>query len=308
MSSSPVVVPRSTVPVYLAPGEVPPGVLGVAELPVPQFGEPCVEVWPAVAPVVTGSSGTFAFAHDGELLFASASFDESAPIEVITKRAYDEAIAVARAHGYPNLIRMWNHVGAINGDDRGRERYKLFCEGRHDAFAAAGYQLGADLPAASAVGMRERGLMLYFLAATEMATQAENPRQVAAYRYPPQYGQKSPSFSRATTRRSRSETVIYVSGTSSVVGHASVHDRDVLGQLEETIVNLEAILRSAAGARLRDFVAVKTYIRREQDAELVIPALDAVLPQSCSRIYVEADICRSELLLEIEGVARLTRP
>ena len=305
MSSYPVAVNRFNVPLYAVPGVLPPFVLGAVALPLRQLGgEPTVEVWPASGRVVAGSSGPFTFAHDGDLFFASASFDESAPIETVTKRAYDEAIAMARAHGYPNLIRMWNHVGAINEDDRGRERYKLFCEGRHDAFAAAGYQLGADLPAASAVGMHKPGLMLYFLAATDIATQAENPRQGAAYRDPPQYGEKSPSFSRATTRRSASETLIYVSGTSSVVGHASVHDRDVLGQLEETVVNLEAILRSAAGATLADFVAVKTYIRRAEDAAAVIPALDAVLPPSCSRVYLEADICRRELLLEIEGVAR----
>src|SRR3990170_3468810 len=78
--------------------------------------------------------------------------------------------------------------------DQGRERYQLFCAGRHDAFLAAGYHHDVDLPAASAVGMRGRGLIAYFLAAREPGVQVENPRPIAAYNYPPQYGPKTPSF------------------------------------------------------------------------------------------------------------------
>jgi chorismate lyase / 3-hydroxybenzoate synthase len=317
VSALPVALLKVTFPRYVS--EIPSGILGAVSfgsrlrngsihVPLRQLGTSVAEIWPAAADPVQGSAGAFSFAHDGELLFACAAFEETSPIETIARSAYDEAIALAREQGYPNLIRMWNHVGSINEEDRGRERYKLFCEGRHDAFAAAGYTLGADLPSASAVGMPGKGLIVYFIAANEPATQAENPRQVAAYRYPPQYGLKSPSFSRATIRESGRDIMIYVSGTSSVVGHASVHAREVLKQLEETVRNLEAVLEASADASVEDLVAVKTYIRRPEDAAEVIPALDEILPKSCSRIYVEADICRRELLLEIEGVARLTRP
>jgi chorismate lyase/3-hydroxybenzoate synthase len=144
--------------------------------------------------------------------------------------------------------------------------------------------------------MRGRGLVAYFLAAREPGVQVENPRQVAAYRYPPEYGAKSPSFSRATIWKDR----VFVSGTSSVLGHATVHDGDVIAQLTETLLNIETVL-AQTGRTLDNVISAKTYIRRAADYELIASKLDGMLP---SNLYLEADICRADLLLEIECVAR----
>lgn len=241
--------------------------------------EPAIEVWPYP-----------------ELFFGSLTLEENGSLESLTRGAYDRMIADVRAAGYPYFVRMWNHVGGINDFDEGTERYQLFCAGRHDAFVAAGYQHGADLPAASAVGSRGRGLVVYYLASREAGVQVENPRQVSAYDYPRQYGPKSPSFSRLTVWRD----TIFVSGTSSVIGHASVHEGDVLGQLEETLRNMSIVL-ARTGKSLGDVVSAKTYLRRADDYELVAPRLAEVLPVN---LYLEADICRRDLLIEIEAVAR----
>ena len=242
--------------------------------------EPPVEVWTAGEDLLFGS-------------FAIASTDA---MERIARDTYARLIERARAAGYPYFVRMWNYVGDINARDGGRERYQLFCAGRHDAFVAAGYHHDVDLPAASAVGMRGRGLAGYFLAAREPGVQVENPRQVAAYRYPPQYGVKSPSFSRATIWKDR----VFVSGTSSVVGHATVHAGDVLAQLTETLLNIETVL-AQTGRTLANVISAKTYIRRAADYERIATKLDGLLP---SNLYLEADICRADLLLEIECIAR----
>lgn len=241
-----------------------------------------MEIWPA--------------REDDQVVFGSLTLEETEPIESLTRGAYARLIAGTRAAGYPFFLRMWNHVGGINEDEGGVERYQLFCAGRHDAFIDAGYHHGADLPAASAVGMPGRGLVIYFLAAREPGLQAENPRQVSAYHYPPQYGSKSPSFSRLTVWRD----TVFVSGTSSVVGHETVHVGDVVRQLDETLRNVETVL-ACAGRTLRDVVAAKTYIRRAADYEVIAPRLADVLPVN---LYLEADICRKNLLLEIECVAR----
>lgn len=231
-----------------------------------------------------------------DLLFGSFAIDAAEGLEQTARETYAGLIERTRAAGYPYFVRMWNFVGDINEHDDGRERYQLFCAGRHDAFVAAGYHHDVDLPAASAVGMRGRGLVAYFLAAREPGVQVENPRQVAAYRYPPEYGAKSPSFSRATIWKDR----VFVSGTSSVLGHATVHDGDVSAQLEETLLNIETVL-AQTGRTLANVISAKTYIRRRADYELIASRLDGVLP---SNLYLEADICRADLLLEIECVAR----
>jgi chorismate lyase/3-hydroxybenzoate synthase len=252
-------------------------------IPIPQLGpEPLVEEWTA----------------SDEVRFGSIHVPEDGSLEPVTNRAYEQLIAETRAAGYPHLIRVWNHVPQINDDDRGRERYQRFCEGRYQAFQTAGYGLSSDLPAASAVGMRGDGLAIYYIASRTPAVQVENPRQLAAYRYPPQYGPKSPSFSRAT----RLGNTVFLSGTASIVGHETLHRGDVDAQLQETLRNLDAILNAAFGAGIETLAAVKTYVRHEADYDCIAAALAAALPPSCTRIFLHADICRADLLLEIEGV------
>jgi chorismate lyase / 3-hydroxybenzoate synthase len=252
---------------------------GALHVPVRQLGpEPLVEV----------------LASD-ELLFGAVTVEETRALEEVSRETYARLIQHVRAAGYPYFVRMWNFVGSINEVEE-RERYQLFCAGRHDAFIAAGYHHDVDLPSASAVGMPGRGLITYFLAARDAGVQVENPRQVAAYNYPPQYGPKSPSFSRATVWRD----TVFVSGTSSVVGHATVHVGDVAAQLDETVRNIEAVL-ARTGRTLANVVAAKTYVRNAADAELIARRLAEVFPVN---LCLEADICRKDLLLEIECVAR----
>lgn len=231
-----------------------------------------------------------------DFVFGAVVAEETQPLETVSREVYADLIDDVRAQGYPYFVRMWNYVGAINEYDGGVERYTLFCAGRHDAFVAAGYHHDVDLPAASAVGMPGRGLITYFLAARQPGTQVENPRQVAAYHYPPQYGVKSPSFSRATVWGDR----VFVSGTSSVVGHATMHQGDVVAQLEETLRNIEVVL-ARTERTLANVISAKTYIRHPHDYAAIAARLDGLLPNN---LYLEADICRNDLLLEIECVAR----
>lgn len=260
-------------------GELP---LAPVHVPLRHLADPLIETW-AASP---------------DVLFGSMAADETEPIESLTRGVYARLIEHVREQGFPYFLRMWNHLGGINDHDADRERYQLFCAGRHDAFVDAGYHHGADLPSASCVGTRGRGLVTYFLAAREPGVQIENPRQVAAYDYPPQYGPKSPSFSRATVWRD----TVFVSGTSSVVGHKTVHAGDVDAQLDETLRNIEAVLaRALPGGSLGNVVTAKTYVRRAEDYPRIAERLAGVFP---ANLYLEADICRADLLLEIEAVAR----
>ncbi|HYO76401.1 MAG TPA: Rid family hydrolase [Thermoanaerobaculia bacterium] len=246
----------------------------------PLGGAPAVETWES----------------SDDLLFGSVVADASRPLEEVSRELYARVIQEVREAGFPYFVRMWNYVGGINEYDRGEERYQLFCAGRHDAFVEAGYHHDVDLPAASAVGMPGRGLIAYYLAAREPGMQVENPRQVAAYKYPPQYGVKSPSFSRATVWND----TVFVSGTASVLGHATVHPGDVAAQLEETLRNIDNVL-AQTGRSLANVISAKTYVRNASDYDLIAQRLGTLF---ANNIYVEADICRADLLLEIEAVAR----
>jgi chorismate lyase/3-hydroxybenzoate synthase len=218
-------------------------------------------------------------------------------VEAVARRGYDAILSEARERGYPHLLRAWNHVRDLNRGEGDDERYKRFCAGRHEAFLAAGWSK-PQLPAASGIGMREGGLAIYCISAREPGEQIENPRQVPAYDYPRCHGRRSPSFARATAA---GETV-FVSGTSSVVGHETRHAGNLDGQIDETLINLEAVLQAAGTSGIDALRLVKVYIRRRADYPRVAERVGASLPRA-KALFLESDICRADLLVEIEGIA-----
>ena len=133
--------------------------------------------------------------------------------------------------------------------------------------------------------------------ADDAGVQVENPRQVSAYDYPREYGPRSPSFARATVAAG----LLLTAGTSSVVGHRSVHGHDVEAQLDETLVNLDAVAHAAGAPGLATFDRLKVYLRRRSDYAAVAARLERELPRA-QKLFLESDICRNDLLVEIEGV------
>ncbi|NJD07153.1 MAG: hypothetical protein FIA97_11760 [Methylococcaceae bacterium] len=286
-----------------------------AAVPLPSLaGSELTEAWIGVAPARYGSAGTVAYGHDGTVLFACCQQEGGAGElpERVTHRSYRALLDTAREQGYPYLLRVWNYFPDINGELAGLERYQRFSLGRYQALEEAGYRFGSDLPAASAVGSRlDQGYCLYLLAARQPGLQIENPRQVSAYRYPAQYGPRSPSFARATLAEFAGEQLLFVSGTASIAGHASLHQGDPAAQLAETLLNIQTLLdQPTLGCRqdlatLGDAGDFKVYLRHAGHADVVREKLAATLHPESSVIYLEGDICRSDLLLEIEAVIRL---
>jgi chorismate lyase/3-hydroxybenzoate synthase len=126
---------------------------------------------------------------------------------------------------------------------------------------------------------------------------------VSAYSYPPSYGPRSPSFARATRCPASAGGWLLLSGTASIVGHKSLHHGDVERQVEETLDNLEELLPADGPAR---YAALKVYVRRPEDLPAVRAGVAARVGSALPVLYLQADICREELLVEIEGVAAAT--
>jgi enamine deaminase RidA (YjgF/YER057c/UK114 family) len=143
------------------------------------------------------------------------------------------------------------------------------------------------------------------LAGRQAPTAIENPRQVSAYKYPAQYGPQPPTFSRAALYRSGTCALLTVSGTASIVGHETVHIGDVAAQVDESLRNVQAVLDAAnvaAGQPLFSLegLQLKAYVRNAADADLVRRQLKLRLPRTPVPL-VRADICRANLLFEIEA-------
>ena len=284
----------------------------VCTIPLPERGGGATaEVWLGVAPAQTGVREGVHYADNGDALFLHLHLDEPAPdaLNLLTATTYERLFAAARTRGYPCLLRIWNYFPAINQNAGGLERYRAFCVGRHAALRAERAELEAHLPAASAIGTRQPGLRLYALAARDAGWQIENPRQISAFHYPTQYGPQSPSFSRAILKRwGERDHHLYLSGTASIVGHASQH-YGLMAQLDETLLNLEALLAEAhrRAAALRP-VLLRVYVRPDLDPAPVRERIAQAFGPDTPLLFLCADICRQDLLIEIEGLAASTAP
>ena len=286
----------------------PPADLRIGVIPLPELGGGAtVEVWRGARPAQTGVLDGVHYADNGDALFLHLHLNESASdaLNPLTTVAYQRLFAAARARGYPHLLRVWNYFPAINQEAGGLERYRAFCVGRHAALRAERAEWETHLPAASAIGAAEPGLRLCALAARDPGWQIENPRQVSAFHYPTQYGPQSPSFSRAILKHWGAQDYhLYISGTASVVGHASQH-LDLMAQLDETLLNLAALIAQASQrtpAPLRP-VLFRVYVQPDLDPAPARERIARAFGPDIPLLFLRADICRRELLIEIEGLA-----
>ncbi|WP_158602076.1 Rid family hydrolase [Pararobbsia silviterrae] len=270
---------------------------------------------------ISGVHGCVTWLRGDEALFGSIELAEPAmpahgaqtisarplPIEIATIEAYDALFGCLEAYGYPYLARVWNFVPDIIGEQDGHERYRLFNSARQAAFAAARRVVTGDVPAATGIGLDERTLRIHFIATRVRPMPIENPRQVSAFHYPVQYGPKSPTFARAVVVPFRSGPVLLVSGTASIVGHETVHRGDVVAQTRETLENLRAVVAEAnrriGGAAFSlAALAKRIYIRNASDFDAVRGVVDGCAgEEDAPRHAVRADICRPDLLVEIEA-------
>ncbi|HEY0720798.1 MAG TPA: hypothetical protein VGE50_06050 [Gammaproteobacteria bacterium] len=283
--------------------------LPVASVAMPQLDhEPLVEIWKASERVLRGSSGSLVWSRGGDLLFGLyRQPPHEDGLESGTYHAYQAIFSLLAEQQTPHLLRIWNYFSAINADDPdGMERYKHFCVGRYEAFAESARLNTSDIPAASAVGSHGGEFVLYFIAASRRGVAVENDRQVSAYNYPPQYGPRSPLFSRATQLDWLPRRPLFISGTASIIGHASIYYDDAAQQTREALNNIRRLLDLAYPGHALPFALVRTlkiYVRHEKDLPAIRSQIEAVTGKAIPSIYLLADICRSELLLEIEAIA-----
>ncbi|HUE10662.1 MAG TPA: Rid family hydrolase, partial [Steroidobacteraceae bacterium] len=121
-----------------------------------------------------------------------------------------------------------------------------------------------------------------------------------------EFGKDSPSFSRACVLSESAGTNLFVSGTASIVGYETIHHGDVAAQTRETIANIDALLDEANRVVGEDRYSLdglrfKVYVRQPDDLHAIESALSASLHSSAPIVYLQADVCREDLLVEIEA-------
>lgn len=272
-----------------------------------------MEQWCGTGEVREGRRGLARYRCNEDFLFVAVTLDEhEADIGAAAQQAYAALFDVMAAEGFEHLVRCWNYFAHINAEWADRdgllERYRLFNIGRQAAFEAARHSADVGAPAACALGTDAGPLTLYALASRIAPRCVENPRQLSAYRYPERYGPKSPSFSRGSVLHdSRGGDVLFVSGTASIVGHESMHLGDVVAQTEESLRNIVTVVAQANLGLGREVfsshkLCYKVFVRHASDALAVADTVRRVMGAATNLVVLRADVCRAELLVEIEAV------
>lgn len=320
-ASAPTPAPLTFQRLRLPDGHTPPGLLGgrwvgsapdALEAPLLAGGPAVLDAWATgAAPQTQHSHGCVHYVTDGHWLHGCAVLDETAlGMQAAAQRLYAELFAVLGASPCSQLVRVWNYFADINVESDGTERYRQFNAGRQQAFIDAQRSAFDGSPAASALGTHGGPLRVYFLAGHKPTVAIENPRQVSAYRYPDTYGPSAPTFSRAALADvGGGRSALFISGTASIVGHLSMHVGDVRRQTEESLTNIAAVREAA---ELRSGLAIPAsemfytvYVRHAADLpvirEVFERAVGAGSVAAREAVYLNADVCRAELLVEVEA-------
>lgn len=226
--------------------------------------------------------------------------------------------------GFEQVIRTWLYLGGIVADEGATQRYKELNRARTDFFRGLqfcagrrpeGYE-GAVYPASTGIGTEGRGMMMSAIALATargdiVAVPLENPRQTSACQYPDRYSPQSPKFSRAMAISCGGYATIFISGTASITTSETRHIGDAERQTEETLDNIAALIGEenlgrhglpGLGTTLDSLGLARVYIKRQEDYARVRAVCEKRLGD-LPIIYAIADVCRPDLLVEIEGIA-----
>ncbi len=239
---------------------------------------------------------------------------------------FEQMAAGLAAHGYSfnQVIRTWLYLGDIVGPEADTQRYKELNRARTDFFNS--HRFGGDLlpkgwqnpvyPASTGIGSDGRDFMASCVALATTRSDVkliplENPMQVSAFDYGQRYSPKSPKFARAMVVAAGDAATTLVSGTASITDSETQHIGNAAAQTGQTLDNIEALIGEAnfrqhgmpgLGATLEDLALVRVYIKR-QDDYLRTRAVCQERLGDVPTVYAVADVCRPELLVEIEGIA-----
>jgi enamine deaminase RidA (YjgF/YER057c/UK114 family) len=225
--------------------------------------------------------------------------------------------------GFDQVVRTWIYVNQITSGEEGRQRYQELNRARTDFYHKI--QFGTKgraprpntiYPASTGIGTSGTNITMACMAIDSQRPDVfivplENPQQTPACAYQANYSPQSPKFARAMAVVQGHFISTLVSGTASIVDSKTVHPGDVARQTEQTIDNVERLIApenfahhglAGNGATLRDIAKLRVYVKHQEDYARCREVCERRLPR-VPAIYLHADICRPDLLVEIEAVA-----
>jgi len=221
-----------------------------------------------------------------------------------------------------HLIRQWMYIGNINKynelDGISMENYQMFNACRAKYYDKTEWKFG--YPAATGIGMAIDGAIIEFIAVKQTndyeIIPLVNPNQIDAHRYSGKYipiktEVNSPKFERGKILKINKFVDVYISGTAAIIGEDSV-TKNAAQQTLTTIDNIAKLISSdnlenhgiLTDFTIDDISHIRAYIKNYDDY-LEVAEICQKYFKNIPITYTIADICRDELLVEIEATANL---
>ncbi|MEZ5105069.1 MAG: hypothetical protein R2757_11275 [Draconibacterium sp.] len=263
------------------------------------------------------SSGAVLFKRDNaEILIGSAQAYSNYAIKINTEKAFAELIDIFNEAYFPinAIVRQWNYVENILGFDGESQRYQEFNDVRSGVYGNTFTEKG--YPSATGIGMNQGGVIIEFIAVKSgdlISFPIDNPNQISAHTYSEKVLvgaecvlKTTPKFERARFIELFGKKLIFVSGTASIVGEKTVGVGNAEEQTEVTINNIKQlyspeVLENLTGAALNpQYGHARVYVKNKRDYSVIRKTFKRHFG-SLPVVYIIADICRDDLLVEIEG-------
>jgi enamine deaminase RidA (YjgF/YER057c/UK114 family) len=222
------------------------------------------------------------------------------------REMFGRAEGILRRNGasYKDAARTWLYLSDI------LDWYPEFNKARSEKYGEFGIMPGPGyarllLPASTGIGAATpsgAAASMDLLAVrgdcngTSPVRKLSNRRQLDAFRY-------GAAFSRGAVMMEDEVKLIQVSGTAAIDEHGvSLHPGDIRSQIDCTFDRIETLLNQE-GAGLRDIAAATVFVKRPEYAAIFRKmARDRGL-EDFPAVCVVADVCREELLFEIDAEA-----
>lgn len=216
-----------------------------------------------------------------------------------------------------DIVRQWNYIGNIVSCREGKQNYQEFNDARSAYYGKGSWSNG--YPAATGIGTSYEGIVVGGIAFKRADQKGvypiDNPLQIAAHVYSKKVliddaenaVKSTPKFERAKLIETSRGACCFVSGTAAIRGEESMDASSARLQTIKTIENIEYLVSKdnlvKFGCKPYDlkYMQLQVFIKHEKDYAEVREVVEAAYP-GMPVVYTIADVCRSELLVEIEGI------
>ncbi len=211
-----------------------------------------------------------------------------------------------------NIYRQWNYIEGITDEELGSQNYQEFNDARSTFYNRTVWDNG--YPAATGIGTGKGGVMIELYAAKGkniVNRPIDNPLQVSAHNYSQnvlagnEQHKTTPKFERARV----SGDTIYISGTAAIRGEESIDSNNTLSHASATMDIMNYLVSPEnipIECKATNYELLRIYVKREQDIAPIKQYMEQHYPTP-QKQYLVSDICRPELLIEIEGIAHIVK-